>query len=74
MIFNPYQGLNIPQLKINMRVKWPKILATDSERLVYHDTVPLLNETILCVLHICDAKKMVTTYWNTVKHVGKIEM
>ena len=57
-----------------MRVKWPKLLLTDSERLVFHDWVPLLSDSVLCVPNICDAKKVADAYSDTIKHVGQVEM
>ena len=70
-----YAGLNLPMVKSEkIRVKWPKLLQSSSQRLVFHDYVPLLKETILCVPEVCDAKRLIRNHCDTLKHVGQVSM
>ena len=70
-----YAGLNLPMMKSEKNdVKWPKLLESSSQRLVYHDYVSLLKDAILCVPEVCDAKHLVREHCNTLKHVGQVSM
>ena len=70
-----YAGLNLPMVKSEkIRVKWPKLLQSNSQRLVYHDFVPLLKDSLLCVLEVHDAKRLARYHYDTLKHVGQVAM
>ena len=70
-----YAGLNLPELNNDsIRVKWPKLLRSSSQRLVYHGLVPLLKHALLCVPEVHDAQHLVRHHGDTLKHVGQVAM
>ena len=70
-----HAGLNLPEsIYDSVRVKWPKLLQSSSQRLVYHDYVPLLKDELLCVPEVHDAQRLVRDHRGMLKHIGRVAM
>lgn len=75
-LMTEYAGLNLPMMKPceKAHVEWPELLKSSSQRLVFHDYVPLLNDALLFLPNVCDAKRLIRENCDTMKHVGQIAL
>ena len=66
--------MNITQPKsCPARVKWPTLLQTNSQKLVYHDLfakTTMLNGSTLHVIEVHEAQCLLRENWDLIKYVG----